>query len=420
MSIVKVVRRIWQSLVDLVRKSLEQLPERSGPVVLNFWAPQGGGKTSFLDLLRRTTWIGTTSDIVPLGPWDARAMPSSQLTHEILAAIDKASSKKKKLMLLVDNLDWLLKTDSGRPFFQFEEKVARQVIERQDTVLVVTSRSPLIQWREYDVRVEQKSVHIPPLTEEEVTEWAKDHNMDPKRAFYLSMGYPQVLAWLEETPDLPEEALDRRIESYFKEDLSEEAGKVAQIASAFLLFDPEVLRMVDTALGSFISSDEEDLYGECADLIRELIAAGLAFWDGSVGAYRFRDSVVRGLLARSFRHRRHADFQKLHDIAADYYTAEARHAGYLHRVLVSAVYHLAYARGPEGPEEAIRWVESTLALWTFAPWEHVLHAWRSGMGDDYILKEMQELLGLSAWNQITRLLESADLAAKKMEEEVKS
>ncbi len=419
MSAARILCRVWENLVYTVQESLMRLHKEDALAVLDFWAPRGGGKTTFLSLLC-TAWADLLSEVVLLGPWDARAMPPSQMAHDILVAIDKAPIEKRKLVL-VDNLDNLLKIGGGKPFIQFEEEVARTVIERGDTVLIVTSLFPIVQWKEYDVRVQQRSIHIPPLNKEDVREWAENHDMGPERALHLSMGYPQVLAWLQETPDLSEEAIDRRIESYFREGLSEKAGEAAEITSAFLSFDLDILQKVDVALGSSISPEkEEDIYGEYADLIRELIAAGLVFWEVNVGAYRFRDSVVRQLIARSFRHRRPDDFQKLQNVAADYYTSEARHASYLDRTLISAIYHLAYTHGSEGPERALHWVKSTLDLWNSAPWDRVLRVWISGMGDDYVLMEMKELLGLSVWEQITHLLESAALAAEQIREEVKS
>ena len=196
--------KIYQALLSIVEKALARLSEPDGPALLTFWAGCGGGKTTLLRLLREL--YSNEGDATPLGPWDARSLSHDVPAQEVLAVIEGAPPEKKKLVLL-DDLDELLRTDDGEPFFAFEWEVIRKLLERGDTLIVATSRAPLIQWRDYDVRVVAENIHIPSLSREEVAEWAEARQLDPERAFAISLGHPLVLAWFQEQPDLSQDCL---------------------------------------------------------------------------------------------------------------------------------------------------------------------------------------------------------------------
>ena len=394
----------YQHILAIVKESITRLSTLEGPSVLTFWAGPGGGKTTFLNVVRDKY---ARDALLVSGPWDFRSSPPEVLASQVLTAVRDAPNESKKLVLL-DNLDELLHTGDGEPFFAFERQVLSELVRRGDTLIIVTSRAPLIQWRDYDVRISARNLHIPPLSREDMAEWARERQLDPDQAFEISLGHPQVLVWLQEQPSMPPEEIDRKVADLFLNGLSGKTRQLAEVASLFPVFDLAALRPVLSA------EDTESFYSEYVERLEELIRKGLVFWDGEVGAYRFRESTVRRLLARGVLHRDPEQFRRIHQVAAGYYQQEAQRATYLHRSLVSALYHMAQAHFVEGEEAGkacTRWVEDTLGIWVGAPWEKVLWAWETGAGDEATREELQALLGPAAFEHITRLLESAAQAS---------
>ena len=405
------ISKTYGPLQVIIQNALGCLLAPENPRLFTFWAGRGGGKTTFLSFLREM--FTNANDVLLLGPWDFRSSLPETLASQVLASVQEAPAGARKIVLL-DNLDELLHTGDGEPFFTFERQVLRELVRRGDTLIIVTSRAPLIQWRDYDVRISARNLHIPPLRREDVAEWAREQQMDPDQAFAISLGHPQVLAWLQEEPNIPPEEMDRKVADLFLNGLSGETRQLAEVASLFPVFDLAALRPVLSA------EDTESFYSEYVERLEELIRKGLVFWDGEVGAYRFRESTVRRLLARGVLHRDPEQFRRIHQIAAGYYQQEAQRAAYLHRSLVSALYHTAQAHF--GKEEAgkvcTRWIEDTLGTWLGAPWEKVLWAWKTGAGDEATREELQALLGPAAFERITRLLESAAHAATQIIQQV--
>ncbi|MGC8947503.1 MAG: hypothetical protein ACP5N6_15260, partial [Anaerolineae bacterium] len=380
-------------VIAIVRASPQALSPDKLPLLLVFWSGRGGGKTTLLHRLQDR--LADIADVWLAGLWDVHTGSWKDLASQILDVFQQAPDGRHKLLLL-DNLDALLRADGGEPFFAFEHQVLRELVGRGDTLVIATSRAPLIQWREYDIRIAVQNHHIPPLSREEVADWARARGLDPERAFALSLGHPQVLAWLEEQPDLPPEEIDRRVAALFLEGLPEKTRQMAEVVSLFPAFDLAVLRPLLSG-----EEDTESFYGEYTERLEELMGAGLVAWDGEVGAYRFREGTVRRLLARGLRRRDPGRFSHIHRVAADYYRQEAMRATYLHRTLLSALYHTAWANSGEA---CVRWVEDTLGMWMSAPWEKVLIAWQTGAGDEATREELRELIGPDAFERITRLL----------------
>lgn len=403
--------KVYQALLSKVQDALEQLAKGDRSVLLVLWAGRGGGKTTVLNLLRER--YATAKDISLLGPWDARSYSFQVLASQVLSALESSPAESRKLILL-DNLDELLRTDNGEPFFAFEKDVVRELVARRDTLTVVTSRVPLIQWRDPDVRSAMGNLHISPLSREDVEEWAETRRLDPERAFALSLGHPQVLAWLQEQPDLSQEEVDRKVSRFFLESLSDRARRLAEVASLFPSFDFAVLHLVLST-----GEDEESFYGEYMEHMEELMGTGLVYWDGEMGAYRFRESAVRRLLANVFLHDDPERFRSIHRTAAEYYREAARRAAYLHRTLVSALYHTAQAEGEKARQVCVKWVEDTVGIWLGAPWEEVRKAWETGAEDETVREEIQERIGVAAFEHITRLLESAAQSAARLVAQVK-
>jgi hypothetical protein len=399
------IGKVYTPLILIIQSNLDQLSEPGGPVLFALWAGRGGGKTTILGLIgEQSSDLKATTT---LGPWDFRLSPSEVLASQVLTTVRVAPNESRKLILL-DNLDELLRIGDGEPFFTFEREVLRELVRRGDTLVVVTSRAPLIQWRDYEVRISARNLHIPSLSREDVAEWARERQLDPDQAFEISLGHPQVLAWLQEQPNIPPEEIDRKVADLFLNGISGKTRQLAEVASLFPVFDLAVLRPVLSA------EDTESFYSEYTERLEELLRKGLVFWDGEIGAYRFQESTVRRLLARGALHRDPEQFRRIHQVAAGYYQQEAQRAAYLHRSLVSALYHTAQAhfgKREEAGKVCIQWIENTLGTWLGAPWEKVLRAWETGAGDEAIREELQALLGPAAFERITRLLESAAQAA---------
>jgi len=401
----------WRELLHVVQQALERLSGGTGPALLTFWASRGGGKTTFLTMVRDT--CNSVMDVIPLGPWDASPISSDHFAREVLAAVEAAPENKKKVVLL-DNLDTLLGIDDGTAFFDFEREVVHPLIQRGDVLMIATGRAEIIQWREYDVRARQQNYRIPALTPGETERLATGWHLDPARAYRLTLGHPQALCWLRDEAGLSEEEMAQRAVDYFLEGLSPRARELAEVVSLLPVFDVAVLRLLFPSQ----EGDLEGFYTDYLDRIAELRRAGLVLWSMDVGAYRFADSTVRRLLARGYRHRDAADFARIHRLAADYYQDEARRAAYLHYSLVSALYHLAQTCWLEGPtvasEQCLRWVRSNLGPWRGADWDAVIQAWQTGAGDEAVVEELKELIGSETVSQITSLLEAARQAAKEV------
>jgi len=421
----------YHHILAAVEESIACLSTPEGPSILVFWAGPGGGKTTFLNVVRNKCvgdpslvsgpWNfcpcppeAETPRILVSGPWNFRFCPPEAVVPQILMPVREAPTGTIRLVLL-DNLDILLHTGNGEQFFAFESQVLCELARRGDTLTVVTSRTPLVQWRDYEVRVSARNLHIPPFCREDVAEWARERQLDPERVFAISLGYPVVLAWLQEQPDISPEEIDWRVAELSLRGLPEKTRQLAEVACLFPVFDLAALRPALSA------EDTESFYSEHVERLEELIRKGLVFWDGEVGAYRFRESTARRFLARGVLHRDPEQFRHTHQVAAEYYQQEAQRATHLHRLLVSALYHTAQAhfvKGEEAGKACIHWIENNLGVWTGASWEKVLRVWGTGAGDEAIREELQALLGSAAFERISRLLESAAQAAAPVVQQV--
>lgn len=397
---------VWAELINICLAVLRSLPGRVETQLLNFWTYRGGGKTTFLHNLKTALAV---PDVTVIGLWDAAVFQVEEIIQEVLHAVD-ASSHTWKVVLL-DNLDHLLRTGDGTEFFEFERQFILPLLERGDVLLITTSQIPIHQWREYDVRIHQENNLIRALNKEEIARLAETWSLDATWFYEQSLGYPLVLHWLQQEPALSEVELAQRITDYFLSYLPPKVRELASVAALLPLFDIAVLRDILPAEGQ---ETPEGFYADYVERIRELIAAGLVAWDMRVGAYHFPNSTVRRLLARSYQILHPQDFARKHKIAMAYYQAEARRAGYLHYTLVSAFYHMAYFQSTQVNtdvrESCKHWVQDNIPRWAGADWPAVLQAWQSGAGDQTINEELQALLGVEVIAEITQLLVEAQHA----------
>ncbi len=387
----------WAHLLQVVWDTVARLPDPETPVVLNFWSSRGGGKTAFLDAVR--DGLAPARGATLLGRWSASDLTPARLIPEILQAIQNFSGAKG--IILLDDLDVLLRSGEGAAFFDLERAVVYPLTEREDILLVTTSWIEVAQWRDSDVLYRQRNYRLPALTRREV---GTAGALSADQVFALTLGHPRVVSWLKEEPGLSEEQLAYRAEDFFLEGLSPAARELTRTASLLPAFDVAVLRSIMTSK----EEEPEGFYTSCLDRVAELKRAGLVSWDGEVGAYRFCDGVVRRLLARSLACRDEAHFHEIHQRAAEYYQKEASRPGFLHYSLVSALYHLAQAEdAADAGARCLQWVEQSAPHWAGADWNKVLHYWQTGAEDKTVVDEIGTLIGPGTVKQITRLLELA-------------
>lgn len=397
----------WIELIELCLEALSALPSGLETRLLNFWTYRGGGKTTFLHTLQAA--LAATPEVSLIGLWDAAVSEVQQVIRDISCAVE-ASSHAKKVVLL-DNVDYWLRMGGDESFFEFERQLVLPLLERKDVLLITTSQIPVHQWREYDVRIYQENHLIRALNKEEVARLAETWSLDANWLFEQSLGYPQVLCWVQHEPHLSEEELAQRINDYFLSALPPRVPELASIASLLPSFDVAILRDVLPPKGQ---ETPEGLYAVYIDRIRELIVTGLVAWDMRMGAYHFPNSTVRRLLARSYQLLYPREFARIHKSAMAYYQAEARRPGYLHYTLVSALYHMAYFQSIQTvvdvTESCKHWVQDNIPRWTGADWPTVLQAWQSGAGDEAVNAELHVLLGGEGVTEITQMLTVAQHA----------
>ncbi len=394
---------VWGELIKLCLDVLARLTQTAEIRLLDFWTYRGGGKTTFLHRLKAAL---DRPDVAVIGLWDVAVSEMEYLIREILQALEISPLQKK--VVLLDNIDHLLRIGNGESFFEFERRLILPLLERNDVLIVTTGKLSLLPWGEYDVRICRESHLIRALNQQEVIQLAELWSLDAQRLFELSLGYPQVLSWLQQEPHLSVKILAQRITDYFLADFSPAERELAAATALLPAFDVAVLRKVLPLAGQ---ETEESLYAAYIDHIRSLLAAGLAAWNMNVGAYCMMNSTVRRLLARSFQVLYPERFKEIHKAATDYYQSEARYAGYLHRTLVSALYHTACVQstqaGTDVGEFCKRWVEDHIPGWDGADWKAVLRAWENGAGDIALREELEVLLGIEVVAEITQLLTQA-------------
>jgi hypothetical protein len=330
------------------------------------------------------------------------------VVHEVKHHLDEtisALSLDKSLVIFVDDLDELLRSDS-QSFFDFERRIIQPLVVKGNVLILCTSQIELNQWREDDVRVRQVNYHLQSLEYEEVVSLLSETGIPPKKAYELTLGHPNVAGWLKEDPDLSSSQLALKAWNYFLEDIPPDAMSIAEIVYLLPVFNIHLLQKTYEALNGVQLG-----YLDYLDRIKEYIRRGLMYWDVSIGSYRFTDSAVRRLLARQILNADPAKFDQIQQIASDYFQSEARSSGYLHMHFVSAIYHMVQAGRQSSQQEiaqrCLEWVNTNKSLWLSARWTDVLSAWKSGAGESAVCEEIRERIGTRPFNAITQEIKKA-------------
>ena len=175
-------------LLDVVNKAQQNLASQDNALLLTFWGSKGCGRTTFLNVVKEK--FSMNSKVGIAGFWDASRNQASDLSSAILKAVNNQDAKQK--LVLIDNLDALLKTDGG-DFFEFESGTILKLIERGDTLIVTSSEIEIHFWQEYDVRERQKNYQLIPLKANELEGILNETDIDDDHAYQMTLGHPKIL-----------------------------------------------------------------------------------------------------------------------------------------------------------------------------------------------------------------------------------
>ncbi len=389
-------------LLDVAVDALKNISIPNGLALITYWGNKGVGKTILLANIARQLVIDYSAEKIEVERIGQHSV--EEIKQAIWQQLEKISPDRS-VVILLDDLDDLLRKDS-ESFFDFERTVIQKLFEKGNVLILCTSRIELNQWREDDVRIRQVNYQIQAMTDEEVMALLSDTGIPAKKAYHLTFGHPKVANWLREDSTLTERQLSAKAWEYFLEDIPEAARSIAGIIYCFPLFNVFILKKTYESL----TGDELD-YLICLEWIKEYIRRGMLYWDVSVGSYRFTDSAVRRLL---FRHILFSDpdrFDKVQQVASEYFQSEARSPGYLHLHLLSAIYHMAQAERKLSQlvtgQQCLAWFGSNRESWQSARWGEVLAAWQTGAGEKAVCEEIQGLIGLRQYNALTRKIKKS-------------
>jgi hypothetical protein len=389
-------------LIDAASDALKNISIPNGPALITFWGNRGVGKTTLLTDIVEYFAAEGQAEIITID--DIAKSAVEKIKHDLDEKISELSLDKS-VVILVDDLDELLRTDS-QSFFNFERTVVQPLIAKGNVLILCTSQIELNQWREDDVRIRQVNYHLEAMGYEEVMSFLSETGIPAKKAYQLTLGHPNVASWLKADPRLSDRQLASKAWTYFLEGIPADAMSIAEIIYQFPVFNIFILQKTYEILTGVQLG-----YLDSLERIKEYIRRGLLYWDVSIGSYRFTDSAVRRLLARQILYGNPARFDQVQQIASEYFRSEAQSPGYLPIHFVSAIYHMAQARRnfPEEVrgQEGLDWVQSNKGRWLSTRWADVLSAWKSGAGEPAVCEEIRELIGSKQFTAITREIKDA-------------
>lgn len=392
--------------IDEATKAYKDLEtEQPSRVLLTFWGNKGIGKTTLL--LKIVQDLAAHFAVSPIFI-DIK----SASFDEIKVVVDKVIKnigQEKRSAILFDNIDVLLRTESGgTEFFEFERNIILPLIECRNILMVTSSQIELTQWREDDVQISQTSYHLQAFSREDVLQMFSESGLDAERVYCLTLGQPAAIQWWLDNPTLDEEGLAQKAFRYFLDEIPETAIKIAGIISILPIFNGFILKEI------FNQEHEQQPveYLDILEWLKEYMRRGLVYWDVEIGSYRFTDSAARRLLARYFAYQQPEKYYARHEFAMKYFQAEARSPGYLHMHLPSAIYHHARILTLQGEpieevgKNCMEWIQSNLNGWLSARWDEVLENWENGLGEQAIRDEIIEMIGMATFDAITSKLEA--------------
>jgi hypothetical protein len=403
-----------QALFDKISEAMSAMEQPTSPLLLVFWGSDGVGKTTFLEEAKKR--LASEPDVGIAGFWDLedhrednfldknRGYKLHELPELILSAVESQSARRK--VVLLDNLEDLLKIMNGEDFFDFENKAILPLIEREDTLILAGSQIELNQWQEYDVRFRQCNYHLDALSLDQVKQMLVGTDINPIVAYRLTLGQPAMLYAYINEPHQTEKEIARKAADYFLQGFKPEPRDIAQVASLLPAFNIYVLRKIRKD----DDNDDERLSSQYNEHVNELTRRGMIQFDSDLGAYRFTDEAVRRLLALDYRFSNPGPYDEAQKIAAEYFEEEAKGAAFLPRLIVSAVYHQAQTNRKltqaKRGDHCIRWIRRMRNSWNDANWEQVLAMWNSSLNSSELKDELVSLIGDKTFKKITQMFRS--------------
>lgn len=382
-----------EKIIQAIRFGISNLADENSLRMISLWSCRGGGKTYLLNRIQEA--LLDHPQLIILGPWDAESVPPETLIREGVNQLDASPLDARKLVL-IDNLDKYLVAEDGKDFFEVENQFIQLCLMRSDTFMVVTSQAMLKQqWANYEVRERQISYAIPSLLPLEVEELVSDWGLNEAHAFDNTLGFPQALVWLRQQPELSARELALLSEELILKDLNNTASQLALTAAPLPIFNIPIIRSI---YGDERSMDVS--YTEYLPDLRALMSIGLIRWDVDVSAYRFLDGTIRQILSRALRYTNLQRYIDIHNKAANYFERESRQAAYLHKSLVSAVYHQAQVNSEVAGLKSLQWIQDRFPIWVGANWQAVLDSWKNGADDPTLVQELKQLLGTPYYQEI--------------------
>lgn len=388
-----------QKLLNEIFMAKGNMDQPTTPLLLVFWGSRGGGKTTFLKEAEKQ--LASIPEVGIAGFWNVEGHDFAELPVLILSAVMSQSAKHK--VVILDNLEVLLRNVTGEDFFDFENQAILPLIERGDTLILAGSQNELNQWQEYDVRFRQCNYHLGPLSLDEVKQMLEGSKFDSSLAYRLTFGQPKMLSMHIKEPKWVEKEICSFAVDYFLDGLQPETKQIAQIASLLPAFNIYVLRK---AKGDD-KDEDEGLLNSYHDHVNELTRRWMVQFDADIGAYRFTDNAVRRLLALDYLLSNPEHYDEVQMTAAEYFEEEAKGAAFLPRLVVSAVYHQAQTNRKVSKtkrgELCITWIKRMRNFWNGASWEQVLSMWDSGLHSSELRDELISLIGEKTFKKISQM-----------------
>ena len=395
--------------VNHMLQVIESYIKGKSPAIFIFYGSRGSGKSTILEELHRK--IPAIQSVRLLGKWSfAKSQP--QEVEEQIRSRWQTLPKSRLGVILIEQLDEPLRRDDQvEVFHTFEQNILSEAALRPNILIIATATEDLQTWRDPDVRRRTENIALPPLRAEEVAIAAEEQGQDPKRAYQISCGHPQVLAWWLEDPSEGEAEITQRAVEFFLEDVSAKDRQTALMAAA--------MPQMDSLSISLILGEQSRV--TALERVHMLVTKGLVHWDEKYGYYCFYDSAVRQLLARHLFQTTSNKFDEIHRIAGEYFREQAKGAAFLQRYIVPAIYHSAYENRKLTPEingaHILAWLEKAGSYWLTANWEKILPAWENSAGEPAVREEIIDLIGADKFDAITRNLSGIFAQLKKTLEE---
>lgn len=389
---------------DFKQEVLEQQQQNR---ILFIHGGAGTGKTCLSRILVETLKKEANLMYVPL-----KQMKTYDAVVKVLTPVLNLEAKQKAVLVL-DDIDSLLDIEDGEGFFRFEREVLLPIVEEEKVNVIATSSLNIRTWREYEVRDCVHSMAIPSLGADALRDWAEKIGVSFEKAMQWTLGYPQMMAWLEQDSDIArQELLAQFVERNLK-DITEDQKDFVLEVSLFPMFNIDLL---EKCLGR-----EDMSYGDFVESLRLMIDIGLITWNSEIGAYTFEDARIRRFFSETLQLQLPDKFKALNNKAKEEFEEETRYVSYLDYSLPGYIYHASVCAGLRSNKnwsvwdenekvgnEIVQWINDRLPDWQGADWKKIRKIWlQEDEGDQEFVKELKHILSETAFVKIAAMFSEA-------------